>query len=148
MPLRYLLDTYILSDLVRNPQGTVAAHFAGAPVLAVTDSWFGNNGLFKPVRETISLQFQLLSRLCAKAVLYDKPSPRKPRQRGRSRKFVKKLGSVARLAARFQRRAKTYRVDFYGKRRELCAYSQILPLKTLQCPVRVVWVYRKTQSEN
>ena len=30
MPLRYLLDTNILSDLIRNPQGTVAARIAKA----------------------------------------------------------------------------------------------------------------------
>ena len=123
----------------------LADHFAGAPLLAVTDSWFGNNGLFKPVREAIGVQFQLLSRLRVNTVLYDQPLPRNPHRRGRSRKYGNKLGSVAHLAARSRHRTKTYQVDLYGKRREVCAYSQVCLLKTLQCPVRVVWVYRKTQ---
>ncbi|WP_221896042.1 transposase [Bathymodiolus japonicus methanotrophic gill symbiont] len=27
----------------------IAEHFSTAPILTVTDSWFGNNGLWKPV---------------------------------------------------------------------------------------------------
>ena len=38
----------------------IAAGFAGAPVLVVTDSRFGNNGLFKPVRQALGLQFHLI----------------------------------------------------------------------------------------
>ena len=38
----------------------------------------------------------------------------------------------------------TYSVNLYGKQRDLQAYDKILMLKTLKCPVRVVWVYRKS----
>ncbi|VFN02083.1 MAG: hypothetical protein BECKG1743D_GA0114223_107002, partial [Candidatus Kentron sp. G] len=34
----------------------IANHFAGVPILVVTDSWFGNNGLFKPVRQALGMQ--------------------------------------------------------------------------------------------
>jgi hypothetical protein len=123
----------------------VAAHFAGAPVLVVTDSWFGNNGLFKPVREALGLQFHLLSRLRVTSMLYDLPPERRPKQRGTTRTYGQKLGSAADLAARFRPLAQRYRVHLYGKSREVLAYERVFMLKTLKCPVRVVWVYRKSQ---
>ena len=37
-------------------------------------------------------------------------------------------------------------LDFlYGKQRDVLAYTAIVMLRTLKCPVRVVWVFRKTQ---
>ncbi len=39
----------------------------------------------------------------------------------------------------------TYSVHLYGKYRDVRAYDQIVMLKTLKCPVRAVWVFRKTQ---
>ena len=123
----------------------IASHFAGVPVLVVTDSWFGNNGLFKPVREALGLQFHLLSRLRVTSMLYDLPPERTPKQRGAKRKYGQKLGSVTMLAAQFRDRAQRHRVHLYGKSREVLAYQQVFMLKTLKCPVRVVWVYRKTQ---
>jgi len=123
----------------------IAGDFAGVPVLVVTDSWFGNNGLFKPVREALGLQFHLLSRLRVTSVLYALPPERAPKQRGAKRKYGQKLGSVASLAGQRRHRAKGYRVQLYGKLREVLAFEEVFMLKTLKCPVRVVWVYRKTQ---
>jgi hypothetical protein len=123
----------------------IASCFGGAPVLVVTDSWFGNNGLFKPVREALGLQFHLLSRLRVTSVLYGLPPERRSKQRGARRKYGEKLGSAADLAARFRYLAQSYTVHLYGKSREVLAYEQVFMLKTLKCPVRVVWVYRKTQ---
>jgi hypothetical protein len=123
----------------------IASYFAGVPVLVVTDSWFGNNGLFKPVREALGLQFHLLSRLRVTSTLYDLPPARRPKQRGAKRKYGQKLGSAANLAAQFRPLAQRYTVYLYGKFREVHAYDQVFMLKTLRCPVRVVWVYRKTQ---
>ena len=123
----------------------IAGHFAGVPVLVVTDSWFGNNGLFKPVREALGLQFHLLSRLRVTSMLYALPSEPTPKQRGAKRKYGQKLGSVASLAGQRRHRAKRYRVQLYGKLREVLAFEEVFMLKTLKCPVRVVWVYRKTQ---
>ncbi len=48
----------------------LAHHFAGLPVLVVCDSWFGNNGLFKPVRKQLGDSFHILSRLRSNAALY------------------------------------------------------------------------------
>ncbi len=123
----------------------IAACFAGVPVLVVTDTRLGNNGLFKPLRQVLGLQFHLLSRLRVTSMLYDLPLERRPRQRGARRKYGQRLGSAADLAARFRPLAQRYTVHLYGKSHEVLAYEQVVMLKTLKCPVRVVWVYRKTQ---
>ena len=49
------------------------------------------------------------------------------------------------MAAKVQQQAKTYTVNLYGKRREVHAYDAVVMVKTLKCPIRVVWVFRKTQ---
>jgi hypothetical protein len=122
----------------------IAACFAGAPVLVVTDSWFGNNGLFKPVREALGLQFHLLSRLRVTSMLYDLPPERRPKQRGAKRKYGQKRGSAADMAVQFRPLAQRCTVHLYGKPREVLFDEQMFMVKTLKCPVRLVWVYRKT----
>jgi len=123
---------------------SVASHFAGLPVLVVTDSWFGNDGLFRPLNKS-QYSFDLLSRLRSNITLYDLPPQRLPHQRGRSRKYGAKLGAVSELAACYREWAQTVSVFLYGKRREVLAYEQVMMLKNLRCPARVVWVFRKTQ---
>ena len=66
-------------------------------------------------------------------------------QRGRHRKYGKRLGSATDMAAEVRQQAKTYGVNLYGKYREVRAYDTVVMVKTLKCPVRVVWVFRKTQ---
>jgi hypothetical protein len=122
----------------------VAAHFANLPVLVVTDSWFGNDGLFRPLNKS-AFTFDLLSRLRANITLYDLPPQRLPHQRGRSCKYGAKLGAVSTLAAYYREQAQTVSVFLYGKQREVSAYEQVVMLKNLRCPARVVWVFRKTQ---
>ena len=123
----------------------IAQHFAGCSILVVADSWFGNNGLLKPARDVLGLQFQLLSRLRTNNNLFAFPDKRKKGQRGRTRKYGKKLGNVAELATVYRGDAKGYSVFLYGKVRDVLAYEQVLMSKKLKCPIRVVWVYRKTR---
>jgi hypothetical protein len=123
---------------------SVAAHFANLPILVVTDSWFGNAGLFRPLKAS-AFPFEILSRLRSNITLYDLPSQRHSHQRGRTRKYGAKLGAVSALAADHREQAQTVSVFLYGKRREVSAYAQIVMLKNLRCPARVVWVFRKTQ---
>ena len=123
----------------------IADHFATSPLLAVTDSWFGNQGLWKPVRKVIGDRFDILSRLRCNHILYDQPEKKQPRQRGRQRKYGKRLGSVTEVAGSVKQWAQTYTVDLYSKKRQVLAYDRIVMLKTLKCSVRVVWVFRKTQ---
>ena len=122
----------------------VAAHFANLPVLVVTDSWFGNDGLLRPLRRS-AFTFDILSRLRANTTLYDLPPQRLPHQRGRARKYGAKLGSVSALSAAYRAQAQTLSVFLYGKRRTMLAYEQVVMLKNIRCAARVVWVFHKTR---
>jgi len=123
----------------------IGQYFSDAPLLAVMDSWFGNESLWKPVHQTLGERFHILSRLRSNAVLYAEPEAIKPGQRGRRRKYGQRLGPTSEMAATVRTSATTYRVDLYGKQREVVATTAVIMLRTLKCPVRVVWVFRKTQ---
>jgi hypothetical protein len=116
----------------------LGAFFAQVPILVVTDTWFGNNGLFKPLRARLGARVHLLSRLRVNAALFALPALVVG-------KIGRRLGNAADLAAAMRALAQTYTVHVYGALREVVAAEQVLMLKTLRCPVRVVWVYRKTQ---
>lgn len=122
----------------------VAGAFHNTPLLIVTDTWFGNNGLFKPMRESIGQHGHILSRLRVNASLFDLPLQRRKHQRGRPNKYGHKIGSATTLAEQFIKDAITYSINLYGKQRDVLAYDRIVMLKTLKCAVRVVWVYRKS----
>jgi len=123
----------------------LAAHFSGMPILAVCDSWFGNNGLFAPAREKIGDTFHLLSRLRSNLTLYAMPSKRQAKQLGRTRKYGERLGTTSDMAATLKGEAKKQLVDLYGKRREVMMSTTIVMLQTLRCPIRIVFVYRHAQ---
>ena len=114
-----------------------------APILIVTDSWFGNNGLWKPLRKKLGPEVHLLSRLRANNNLFDLPDVAKEKPVGRPRKYGAKLGNASSLATINKNSASEYEVNLYGKTRTVNAYDQVVMLKTLKCEVRVVWVYRK-----
>jgi hypothetical protein len=111
----------------------------------VCDSWFGNDGLFKPLRKHLGDSVHLLSRLRSNIVLYTMPQNGTSKKQGRPRKYGNRLGTCAEMAAGFVSHASIHRVFLYGKYRDLNAFSKTVMLKTLKCPVRVVWVFRKTQ---
>jgi len=123
----------------------ISIAFRDIPLLVVTDSWFGNDGLFKPMRKTIGQHTHILSRLRVNTTLYALPSKRPKHHRGRSRKYGDKMGNAASLADEFQIHATTSSVNLYGKQRDVTAFDKIMMLKTLKCAVRVVWIYRRSQ---
>ncbi len=123
----------------------IAKALPGRSFLIVTDSWFGNNGLFKPMRQALGITANLLSRLRSNSTLFELPSQPIGKKAGRPNKYGNKTGNATSLASDFKSQAQTYSVNLYGKQRDILAYSQIMMLKTLKCSVRVVWVYRKTQ---
>jgi len=123
----------------------VAKFFHDSTILVVTDSWFGNNGMLKPTRKAIGSRLHLLSRLRANIIVYDNPPPKIPGTSGRGFKYGKRLGSVSQLTSQYQDLASTYTVDTYGRRRTVNAFSKVLMLKTLKCPVRIVWVFHHSQ---
>ena len=118
------------------------------PVLVVADSWFGNDGLWSRLERGQEGCFHLLSRMRTNITLYDfapaLAKDEKPKA-GRPRKYGDRLGSVDECAARLKEKAQPYTTFLYGKKREVLAYSQTVMLKTMRCPVRVVWVYRQTR---
>ena len=62
----------VFADKFAQAVGLIArlgACFRQVPVLVVTDSWFGNNGLFKPLRARLGERAHLLSRLRVNAAL-------------------------------------------------------------------------------
>ena len=122
----------------------IAAHFGDKPPLVVCDSWFGNNGLWKPLSAS-GQSIHLLSRLRINTALYAEPNDAAKTTKGRPRKYGDRCGSVRDLAESFRNQAQTFSVMLYGKQREVPAYDQVFMLKNLRCPVRVVWVFRKTQ---
>jgi hypothetical protein len=121
----------------------VASAWCATDLLVVTDSWFGNDGLFKPMRQAIGKRFHLLSRLRVNITLYALPAQTESKK-GR-KKYGHKRGTADSLAASFQDQARPYLVDLYGKLRQVMVYDEVFMLKTLKCPVRVVWIYRKNQ---
>lgn len=124
--------------------GQIAEAFPDAPVLVVADSWFGNNGLLKPLSARLGERAHLLSRLRVNAALYAIPEPSTAR-RGRPRKYGQRLGNAAQLAETMRTLARTYTLHVYGALREVVAAEQVVMLKTLRRQVRVVWVYRRTR---
>ena len=123
----------------------IGHYFPTSPLLAVTDSWFGNQRLWRQVRKVLGGRFNILSRLRCNNVLYAQPDVPQSGQRGRHRKYGKRLGSVTDMAAEIRQKTKIYAVNLYGKHRDVCADDAVVMLKTFKCPVRVVWVFRKTQ---
>jgi len=123
----------------------LAHHFDGVRITVVCDSWFGNNGLFKPARKHLGDAFHLISRLRSNTVLYALTPDSVKKKRGRPRKYGDRLGTCAEIAARAQTKALPKRVLLYGHYREVMSATELVMLKTLKCPVRVVWVFRKTQ---
>ncbi|MDX8390674.1 MAG: transposase [Mariprofundaceae bacterium] len=123
----------------------LSKHFSGMSILAVCDSWFGNNGLFAPTKKLVGNTFHILSRLRSNIILYAMPRVKAPGQRGRNRKYGDRMGTTAQLAVIMKEKARVRTVFLYGKKREVVVSSVDIMLKNLRCPVRVVFVYRHTQ---
>jgi len=123
----------------------VAARFQESNILLVTDSWFGNNGIWKPLRKKIDDRAHLISRLRSNNNLFDEPAVTTKRKQGRPGKYGNKLGKTSSLACTYREPGQEYRVNLYGKERTILAYDRIVMLKSLKCRVRVVWIFRRTQ---
>jgi hypothetical protein len=124
----------------------LAQAFKQHPILVVTDSWFGNNGLLKPLSGALGDRVHLLARLRCNAALYAQPDPRQGNNGpGRPRKYGARLGQVSEWIEHARQHARLCKVILYGKPRELMAYDRIVMLKSLRRQVRVVWVFRNTQ---
>jgi len=119
----------------------VAAHFPKSNILVVSDSWFGNDGLWNPLHKELGKRVHMLSRLRSNNNLFSLPDSPAEKGAGRPRKYGCKLGTASSLAAKHREQAHEYKVDLYGRERTVSAYDQVVIVKTLKCPIRVVWVY-------
>ena len=123
----------------------IAEAFRRTRITLVTDSWFGNNGLWKPLHDQLGIWVNMISRLRSNNNVFELPGPHRSGRAGRPRKYGRKLGSVAILADRFRPLAREYNVNLYGRDRTVVAYERVVMLKTIRCAVKVVWIYRQTQ---
>lgn len=122
----------------------LASMFVAVPILVVTDCWFGNQGLLRPLRAALGPRLQLLTRLRVNTALHALPSPA-PSRPGRPRKYGPRLGNASDLARTLQAEACAYTLPLYGRVRAVMAVERQVMLRMLRCQVRVVWVFRKTQ---
>jgi len=123
----------------------IAKAFPRERILVATDSWFGNDSLYRPLHEKLGRQFNLLSRLRSNNNIFDLLVAHTQKGAGRPRKYGKKLGNATSLAMEYKDRVKAYDVNLYGRTRKVMAFDRIVMLKTLKTKVKVVWVYRKTR---
>jgi hypothetical protein len=123
----------------------VATQFPNANILLVTDSWFGNNGTLKPLRKAMAERAHMISRLRSNNNLFDQPEIQKKSKPGRPRTYGAKLGNTSTLAGTCRDQAQEYMVNLYGRQRSVLAHDRVVMSKKLKCPIRVVWIFRKTQ---
>ena len=123
----------------------IADSFSQTCIIAITDSWFGNNGLWKPLHKKLGQLFHMVSRLRSNNNIFELPRPCPKRGAGRPKKYGKSLGNTSLLAVEYKQLASEYDVNLYGRIRTVVAYDRIVMLKTLKCAIKVVWVYRKTR---
>jgi hypothetical protein len=123
----------------------IATEFPESNIIVVADSWFGNNGMWKPLRKALGEQVHMISRLRSNNNLFDLPKVLAKRGKGRPRTYGDKLGNASSLALAHRDQAQEYTVNLYGRNRDVLAHDQVVMLKTLKCKVRVVWIYRKTR---
>jgi hypothetical protein len=123
----------------------VAAQFSLSKFLIVTDSWFGNDGLWRPLRKALGARVDILSRLRSNNNLFGLPDPPTGKGAGRPRKYGDRIGKTSSLALVNRERAREMAVNLYGRVRTVLACDQVVMVKTLKRPIRVVWVYRRTQ---
>jgi hypothetical protein len=123
----------------------VAGVFDRTRIIVTADSWFGNNGLWKPLHDRLGIWIDMISRLRSNSNLFELPGPHISGRVGRPRKYGRKLGNAALMATHYRSLAQEYTVNLYGRDRTILAYERVVMLKTMRCAVKVVWVYRQTQ---
>jgi len=126
--------------------GEIALVFTQTPIVAITDSWFGNNSLWKPLHDKLGSRFHMISRLRSNSNIFEPPpESRGAKRRGRPAKYGEKSGTAKSLAADFKDLAIGCKLNLYGRIRTVLVYERLMMLKTIKCAVKVVWIYRKNQ---
>ncbi len=71
----------------------IAGAFGQTRILTITDSWFGNSGLWKPLHKKLGQRFHMVSRLRSNNNIFQLPGTHIKKGPGRPRKYGKKLGT-------------------------------------------------------
>ncbi len=74
--------TPLQEQFIISRKDTLSKEFRDTSMLIITDSGFGNDGLFKPMHKIIGKHCHLLSRLRVNSSLFDLPPERDKKQRG------------------------------------------------------------------
>jgi hypothetical protein len=123
----------------------IASAFTQTRIIAVTDAWFGNNGLWKPLNDKLGPCFGMISRLRSNSNIFKLPECQEKKRRGRPAKYGKKSGAAKSPAAELKELAMDYEVNLYGRIRTVVACERLVMLKTIKRAVKVVWIYRQSQ---
>ena len=99
----------------------IGAEFPESNILVVTDSWFGNNGMWKPLGKKLGSRVHMISRLRTNNNLFDEPVLPMKRKQGRPRKYGDRLGTASSLAWKYKEQAQEYTVNLYGKKGPNCS---------------------------
>ena len=91
--------------------GDVAGQFPQSNILVVSDSWFGNDGLWSPLRKELGGRVHMLSRLRSNNNLFGLPETPAVKEPGRPRKYGDRLGTASSLAVAYQELAREYTVQ-------------------------------------
>jgi len=114
-----------------------------APILIVTDSWFGNGQLYNPLKAELGDRVHVLTMLRKNSVVYNFPEPVEGKKRGRPAKYGAKAGSVRTLGKKYKDKAQKVVSFVYGKKREMLVYEETFLSKAFKCPIKVVFAYYK-----
>ena len=114
-----------------------------APILIVTDSWFGNGQLYNPLKAELGERVHVLTMLRKNSALYDFPEPVEGKKRGRPAKYGAHAGSVRTLGKKYKDKAQKVVSFVYGKKREMFVYEKTFLSKAFKCPIKVIFAYYK-----
>ena len=114
-----------------------------APILIVTDSWFGNGKLYNPLKDKLGNCIHILTMLRKNSALYGFPEITETKKRGRPAKYGIKAGSVRSLANEYKAKAQKVTSFVYGKKREMLVYEEIFISKAFKCSIKVIFTYYK-----
>ena len=67
----------------------IAEAFGQTRIVTITDSWFGNNGLFKPLHDRLGPRFHMVSRLRSNNNVFKLPEPHPQKAPGRPENMVR-----------------------------------------------------------
>lgn len=116
--------------------------FKGLTVRVLVDSWYMRRRFIESMLER---NFNVIGQARIDTRLYDVPAPRKPGQRGRSRKYGKKY--TPKRIAHLKRTEATLKL--YGKKQDVRWRSKVLKARFLNGQlVRVVWCEFKSDNGN